>query len=147
VRLVQLDVSPEQVQQIAYDVTSNLTKDFIKTLELQKLQEQRADTLQKQKLRYTAGNAASDLKLLFPEIQQVQVGEMVTAPDAEKPDTVMLVMLDWRAQEKQEKEVKKNAARKPVNPEPAKVREYETRIRSFLSSKMQRDSVRVVSTF
>jgi uncharacterized hydrophobic protein (TIGR00271 family) len=147
VRLVQLDVSPEQVQQIAYDVTSNLTKDFIKTLELQKLQEQRADTVQKQKLRYTTGNATSDLKLLFPEIQQVQVGKMVTAPDAEKPDTVMLVMLDWRAQEKQEKEVKKSATRQPVKLEPAKVREYETRIRSFLSSKLQRDSVQVVSNF
>jgi hypothetical protein len=58
-----------------------------------------------------------------------------------------LVMLDWRAQEKQEKEVKKNSASQSVNLELAKVREYETRIKSFLSTKLQRNSIQVVSTF
>ena len=141
VRLVQLDVSPEEVERIAYDVTNNLTRDFIKTLELQKIQEQRSDSLQRRRRRYTTGSATSDLKLLFPEIQQVQVGEMVTAPDVVKPDTMMLVMIDWRAQSKEGKNGQ------PQKIEAAKVREYENRIRNFLATKLQRDSVQIVSTY
>ncbi|GAB3531418.1 TIGR00341 family protein [Pontibacter brevis] len=141
VRLVQLDVSPEEVERIAYDVTNTLTRDFIKTLELQKMQEQRADSLQRRRRRYTTGNATSDLKLLFPEIQQVQVGELVTAPDAVKPDTMMLVRINWRAQEN------KAAGRQPQPLDAAKVREYESRIKNFLTSKLQRDSVQIVSTY
>lgn len=141
VRLVQLDVSPEEVERIAYDVTNNLTRDLVKTLELQKIQEQRSDSLQRRRRRYTTGNATTDLKLLFPEIQLVQVGEMVTAPDAVKPDTMMLVMIDWRAQEKE------GAQKQSQKLEASKVREYEARIKNFLSTKLQRDSVQIVSTY
>ncbi|MFD2999177.1 TIGR00341 family protein [Pontibacter toksunensis] len=139
VRLVQLDVSPEEVERIAYDVTNNLNRDLVKTLELQKIQEQRSDSLQRKRSRYTPGNATTDLKLLFPEIQQVQVGEMVTAPDAVKPDTMMLVMIDWRAKEGTQKQAQRLEA--------TKVREYESRIKNFLATKLQRDSVQIVSTF
>ena len=141
VRLVQLDVSPEEVERIAYDVTNNLTRDFIKTLELQKMQEQRVDSLQRRNKLYTTGNATSDLKLLFPEIQQVQVGEMVTDPDAQKPDTMMLVRINWQVPESA------GTRRQPQRLEAAKIRGYEDRIRKYLSAKLQRDSVQVVSAF
>lgn len=148
VRLVQLDVSPEEVQQIAYDITHNLTQDMLKTMELQKLQEQRSDSVRRQQLHLSRSSATQDLKLLFPEIQKVQVGEMISTTNPAKPDTVTLVMLDWRKPETAEataNNAKKKAAEQKQRT--AQVKEYEGRIRSYLASKLQRDSVRVVSTF
>ncbi|MDX5422495.1 MAG: TIGR00341 family protein [Hymenobacteraceae bacterium] len=146
VKLVQLDVSAEDVQQMAHNITNNLTKDFLKTLEIQKMQEQRADSLRRNQFAYTPGNATTDLKLLFPEIHKVQVGEMITASNPARPDTVMLVMIDWR-QEETSQEDKSKSKTKPKKMEPAKVKEYEKRIKGYLAYKLQRDSVQVLSTF
>lgn len=152
VRLVQLDVSPEEVQQIAYDITSNLTQDFLKTLELQKMQEQHTDSLRRQQAFLKSGNATQDLRLMFPEIQKVQVGDMVTTTNPAKPDTVTLVMIDWREQEQPQqpaKSQKKTKEREPLKArlQAQQVQEYEKRIKGYLSHKLQRDSVQVVSTF
>ncbi|RIJ41676.1 TIGR00341 family protein [Pontibacter oryzae] len=147
VKLVQLDISQEEVQQIAYDITNNLTQDFLKTMELQKLQEQHADSLKKQQALQNTGIATQDLQLLFPEIKKVQVGEMISTTDPVKPDTVTMVMIDWR---EQQASLKKNTtSKKQVKPklQTAQVKEYENRIKGYLSHKLQRDSIQVVSTF
>ncbi|WP_276495916.1 TIGR00341 family protein [Pontibacter litorisediminis] len=151
VKLVQLDVSPEEVQKIAYDVTNNITQDFLKTLELQKLQEQHADSLrQRQKLELN-GSATRDLRMLFPEIQKVQVGDMVSTTNPVKPDTITLVMIDWQQKQPVEQQAptpnKKATAPVKARLRPEQVQEYESRIKSFLSYRLQRDSVHVISTF
>ncbi|TPE45896.1 TIGR00341 family protein [Pontibacter mangrovi] len=146
VKLVQLDVSPEEVQQIAYDITNNLTQDFLKTLELQKMQEQHTDSLQRKQELELNGTAAKDLKMLFPEIRKVQLGEMVNTANVGKPDTVMLVMLDWRQPEPEKKPSQKEQP-VPQKMKPEQVQEYENRIRGYLSYKLNRDSVQVISTF
>ncbi|GAB3814578.1 hypothetical protein GCM10028895_07810 [Pontibacter rugosus] len=146
IRLVQLDVSPEEVQQIAYDITHNLTQDMLKTMELQKLQEQRTDSVRRQQVMLTKGSATQDLRMLFPEIQKVQVGEMVTTSSPTKPDTVTLVMIDWVKPAKAETATAKSkAAEQKLRA--AQVKEYESRIKGYLRYKLQRDSVQVVSTF
>lgn len=153
VKLVQLDVSPEEVQKIAYDITNNMTQDLLKTLELQKLQEQHTDSLRRRQKLEVNGSATSDLRMLFPEIQKVQVGDMVSTTNPAKPDTITLVMIDWREQQQptvQETVAKaKPAAKKPVKPklQAKQVQEYENRIKGYLSYKLQRDSVQVISTF
>lgn len=147
VKLVQLDISQEEVQQIAYDITNNLTQDFLKTMELQKLQEQHTDSLRKQQALQNTGTATQDLQLLFPEIQRVQVGEMISTTDPAKPDTVTMVMIDWRKQ--QAASNTKTSSKKKANPklQTAQVKEYENRIKGYLSHKLQRDSIQVISTF
>lgn len=147
VKLVQLDISQEEVQQIAYDITNNLTQDFLKTMELQKLQEQHTDSLRKQQALQNTGTATQDLQLLFPEIQRVQVGEMISTTDPAKPDTVTMVMIDWRKQ--QAASNTKTSSKKKANPklQTAQVKEYESRIKGYLSHKLQRDSIQVISTF
>ncbi|MDX5438234.1 MAG: hypothetical protein LPK03_13610, partial [Pontibacter sp.] len=99
-----------------------------------------------------SGNATQDLRLMFPEIQKVQVGDMVTTTNPAKPDTVTLVMIDWREQEQPQqtaKSQKKTKEREPLKPklQAQQVQEYEKRIKGYLSFKLQRDSVQVVSTF
>lgn len=150
VKMVQLDVSPEEMQQIAFDVTNNLTQELLKTMELQKMQEQRTDSLRRQQLTLSRGAATQDLKTLFPEIQKVQVGEMVNTANTAQPDTVTLVIIDWRQPEQpavRKAAVKKQKAPKPARLQAKQVQEYETRIKSYLSYKLQRDSVQVISTF
>ncbi|WP_266205576.1 TIGR00341 family protein [Pontibacter kalidii] len=154
VKLVQLDVSPEEMQKIAYDITNNMTKDILKTLELQKLQVQHADSVRRQQKIELNGNATRELKMLFPEIQKVQVGDMVSTTNPAKADTITLVMIDWRPPQpvvqevalKDKKPVKQPEAVRPKL-QTAQVQEYEGRIKSYLSYKLQRDSVQVISTF
>ncbi|GHA59190.1 TIGR00341 family protein [Pontibacter akesuensis] len=149
VKLVQLDVSPEEVEQIAYDITHNLTQDMLKTMELQKIQEQRSDSLRRQKALYSSGAATQDLKLLFPEIQRVQVGDMITTSNPAKPDTITLVMLDWEKAEAPEATAKMSARNRETAQKlrEAQIKAYERRIGSYLSAKLRRDSVQVVSTY
>ncbi|CAM3543535.1 TIGR00341 family protein [Pontibacter korlensis] len=150
VKMVQLDVSPEEMEQIAYDITNNLTQDLLKTLELQKMQEQHADSLRRRQRLSLNSNATQDLKTLFPEIQKVQVGEMINTANPARPDTVTLVMIDWKEQQpaKEEAASAKNKKR-PSKPkiQAQQVKEYENRIRSYLSYKLQRDSVQVISSY
>ncbi|MCX2739347.1 TIGR00341 family protein [Pontibacter anaerobius] len=153
VKLVQLDVSPEEVQKIAYDITNNMTRDFLKTLELQKLQEHHSDSLRRRQALELSGSATRDLKILFPEIQKVQVGDMVATTNPTKPDTITQVMIDWREKQQPLQEAKQVKNTKEVAPAPKptlqaeQVQEYESRIKQFLSVKLQRDSVQVISTF
>ncbi|PTX20220.1 putative hydrophobic protein (TIGR00341 family) [Pontibacter mucosus] len=151
VKLVQLDISPEEVQKIAYDVTNNVTQDFLKALELQKLQEQRADSIRRQQQLDLHLAADRELKQLFPEIQNVQLGDMISTTNPVKPDTVALVMIDWRQQEPSGPENAgqgKKAALRPPKPKLQlhQIQEYEGRIRGYLSQRLQRDSVHVIST-
>ncbi|MCC9137364.1 TIGR00341 family protein [Pontibacter silvestris] len=143
VRLVQLDVSAEDVQRMATDLTNNLTRDFLKTLEIQKLQAQRADSVRAaQSVLTRSGSATEDLKLLFPEIQKVQIGDMVSTTSQAKADTITLVMIDWKlpaqAQARNRRQVSATAS--------AKIEEFETRISTYLSSKLKSDSLQIMST-
>ncbi|MFT2007770.1 TIGR00341 family protein [Pontibacter sp. 13R65] len=143
VKVVQLDVSAEDVQQMASQITNNLTRDFLKTVEIQKLHSQRLDSIHRQEAKvYTSGQATSDLKLLFPEISKAQVGEMVVASEQQKQDTVVLVMLDW-----QSPQPKPGQSKQAAKLNAASVREHESRISSFIARKLNRDSVQVVSRF
>ncbi|WP_187260531.1 TIGR00341 family protein [Pontibacter beigongshangensis] len=150
VKVVQLDVSAEDVQQMASQITNNLTRDFLKTVEIQKLQNQRLDSLRKlEAQRYTSGQATTDLRLLFPEIRKAQIGEMVVASESQRQDTVVVVMLEWQGQALPVKpgQPGKPAQQKPSKIEADKVREHERRIGTFVARKLKRDSVQVVSSF
>jgi uncharacterized hydrophobic protein (TIGR00271 family) len=143
IKIVQLDVSAEDVRRMASDITNNLTKDFLKTIEIQKMQSQRADSLMRLANNFTPVSATRELKLIYPEIDKVEVGEIVSvAEDKIRLDTVMLVMIDWK------KPVPANPAQqtKASFVDPAKVPEYEERIRSYMASRFRKDSVRVSST-
>ncbi|WP_253406556.1 TIGR00341 family protein [Pontibacter sp. HSC-36F09] len=143
VKLVQLDVSAEDVRRMASDLTNNLTQDFLRTIEIQKLQSQRADSLMRLANSYTPVSASRELKLIFPEIEKVEVGEIVSvAENKVKLDTVMLVMIGWKKPQAANP-TKSNSA---VFVDPAKVKEYEQRIRQYMASRFRRDSVRVSSS-
>lgn len=145
VKLVQLDVSAEDVRRMASDITNNLTKDFLKTIEIQNLQSERADSLLKLASAYTPVSASRELRLIFPEINKVEIGEMVSVAEGKtRLDTVMLVMIEWKKPEQT-----KDKSKMPVSQsiEPAKAQDYETRIRNYMSNRFKRDSVRVSSTF
>jgi uncharacterized hydrophobic protein (TIGR00271 family) len=143
VKLVQLDVSAEDVRRMASDITNNLTKDFLKTIEIQKLQSQRADSVMRLANSFTPVSASRELKLIFPEIDKVEVGELVSiGENRTKLDTVMLVMIGWK------KPQPANAAKnsRAVFVDPAKLPEYEQRIQHYMANRFRRDSVRVSST-
>lgn len=143
VKLVQLDVSAEDVRRMASDITNNLTKDFLKTIEIQKMQSQRADSLMQLANNFTPVTASRELKLIFPEIDKVEVGEIVSvAEDKSRLDTVMLVMIGWK------KPQQANSAKqiKAVFVDPAKLPEYEGRIQQYMANRFRKDSVRVSST-
>lgn len=142
VKLVQLDVSAEDVRRMASDITNNLTKDFLKTIEIQKMQSQKADSLMRLANTYTPVSASRELKLIFPEIDKVEVGEIVSVSENQgRLDTVMLVMIGWK--KPQTASTSNKAAATFVDP--ALVPEYERRIRQYMASRFQKDSVRVSS--
>ncbi|MCC9168254.1 TIGR00341 family protein [Pontibacter harenae] len=143
VKLIQLDVSPEQVRQMASEVTNNLTKDFLKTIEIQNMQQGRMDSLRRQSQAvYNTNQATADLQLLFQNIQKVQVGEMISASVNARQDTVMMVLIDW-----QQPSQNNSNRRAGTRLDAARVREYEGQIRRYLAAKLNRDSVQVVSTY
>lgn len=141
VKLVQLDVSAEDVRRMASDITSNLTKDFLKTIEIQNMQSHRSDSLRQLANSFTPVSAGKELKFIFPEIDKVEVGELVAVSGLAQQDTVIVVMINWQ---KQESSPDKQARVAPVDA--ANVREYEGRIRNYMASRFKRDSVRVMST-
>jgi uncharacterized hydrophobic protein (TIGR00271 family) len=141
VKLVQLDVSAEDVRRMASDITNNLTKDFLKTIEIQKMQNQRADSLIRMASIFTPVSASRELKLIFPEINKVEIGEMVSVVEGQgRLDTVMLVMINWQ---KAAPATQNQQVRAMIDP--ANVQEYEGRIRAYMASRFKRDSVRVSS--
>jgi uncharacterized hydrophobic protein (TIGR00271 family) len=143
VKLVQLDVSAEDVRRMASDITNNLTKDFLKTIEIQKMQSQRADSLVRLANAYTPVSASRELKLIFPEIDKVEVGEIVSVSENKaRLDTVMLVMIGWKKPQAANPAKQTNA----VFVDPAKLPEYEGRIQQYMANRFRRDSVRVSST-
>jgi uncharacterized hydrophobic protein (TIGR00271 family) len=142
VKLVQLDVSAEDVRRMASDITSNLTKDFLKTIEIQNMQSHRSDSLRQLANSFTPVSAGNELKFIFPEIGKVEVGELVAVSDLAQQDTVIVVTINWQKQERSPAQQAKVA---PVDA--ANVREYEGRIRNYMASRFKRDSIRVMSTF
>lgn len=142
VRLVQLDVSAEDVQRMATDLTNNLTRDFLKTLEIQKLQAQRVDSARAaQNLLARSGAASTDLKLLFPEIQKVQIGDMISTTTDAKADTITLVMIDWKVpQQTSARNRRQNQAAATT-----RIKDFESRISTYLSSKLKSDSLQIMS--
>ncbi|QCR22201.1 TIGR00341 family protein [Pontibacter sp. SGAir0037] len=140
VKLIQLDISPDEVREMASEVTNNITKDFLKTVEIQKMQQSRLDSLRRQSTVYTTANATSDLKLLYPNVTKLQIGEMLITNQQSKQDTVMVVMIDW---EKPGRNTQNRAGRADA----ARIRENEQQIRRFLAAKLKKDSVQVVSSF
>lgn len=139
VKLVQLDITPEEVRQMASEVTNNITRDFLKTIEIQKMQSERADSLQRQASTYSPMQATEDLKLLYKEIASVQMGEMVKVGENQRQDTIMVVFIDWQ-------NTAANGQNRARTAEPSRMRENDLQISRFLAGKLQRDSVQVVSS-
>jgi hypothetical protein len=105
------------------------------------MQNQRADSLIRMASMFTPVSASRELKLLFPEINKVEIGEMVSVVEGQaRLDTVMLVMINW-----QKAQPALNSQQVNAGVDPTKVQEYEGRIRSYMSSRFKRDSVRVSS--